>query len=327
MDSLLRYFDMLCLIPKAPHSISTPELQEKLESTGYEVDLRTVQRDLIKLSASPLFPITSTENTKPLRWFWMDNSSPMQFPLMSTDEALTFKLAETFLEPLLPPSVRSRLTGYFQLANARLQESKFDCWADKVRIVPNNLSLHSPEISPAILTVIYDAVLNNRRFRGTYQAVYKSKKTYEINPLGLVFRHNLIYLVATIGDYTDIKQLALHRFHDATLSDRIVHVPDGFNLDDYIAHGEFDLPFGDEIELTLKINSFMKQLLSETPLSETQSIQGIDDEYSLVQATVKDTGQLRWWIQSFGSSIEVIEPLDLREEFAQEARALMAIYR
>jgi predicted DNA-binding transcriptional regulator YafY len=111
------------------------------------------------------------------------------------------------------------------------------------------------------------------------------------------------------------------------LSDRIVRVPDGFNLDDYIAHGEFDLPFGDEIELTLKINGFMKQLLSETPLSETQSIQDLDDDYFLIQATVKDTGQLRWWIQSFGSSIEVIEPLDLREEFAQEARALMAIYR
>jgi predicted DNA-binding transcriptional regulator YafY len=326
MDSLLRYFDMLCLIPKAPHSISTPELQEKLQSTGYEVDLRTVQRDLIKLSASPLFPITSTEGTKPLRWFWMDNVSPMQFPLMSTDEALTFKLAENFLEPLLPPSVRSRLTSYFQLADARLHESKFDCWADKVRIVSNNLTLLPPEIKPSILVVVYDAVLNNRRFHGTYQAIYKSPKTYEINPLGLVFRHNLIYLVATIGDYNDIKQLALHRFHDATFSDRIVRVPDGFNLDDYIAHGEFDLPFGDDIELTLKINSFMKQLLSETPLSETQSIQDVDDDYSLIHAIVKDTGQLRWWIQSFGSSIEVIKPVDLREYFAQEARALMAMY-
>ena len=97
-------------------------------------------------------------------------------------------------------------------------------------------------------------------------------------------------------------------------------------MDDYIAHGEFDLPFGDDIELTLKINSFMKQLLSETPLSETQSIQDVDDDYSLIHAIVKDTGQLRWWIQSFGSSIEVIEPVDLREYFAQEARALMAMY-
>ncbi len=126
MDTLLRYFDMLCLIPKAPNSISTPELLEKLQSTGYDVDLRTVQRDLIKITSSPLFPISSTEGKKPLRWFWIDNSSPMQFPMMSTDEALTFKLAEIFLEPLLPPSVRSRLSGYFDLADKRLQESKFE---------------------------------------------------------------------------------------------------------------------------------------------------------------------------------------------------------
>jgi predicted DNA-binding transcriptional regulator YafY len=70
MDSLLRYFDMLCLIPKEPRTISTPELLTKLQDTGYRVDLRTVQRDLSMLSSSHLFPISSTEGTKPLRWFW-----------------------------------------------------------------------------------------------------------------------------------------------------------------------------------------------------------------------------------------------------------------
>ena len=229
MDSLLRYFDMLCLIPKAPNSISTPELLEKLQSTGYDVDLRTVQRDLIKLSSSPLFPISNTENTKPLRWFWIDNSSPMQLPMMSTDEALTFKLAEMFLEPLLPPSVRSRLTGYFDLAHKRLEESKFEHWADKVRIIPSNLKLLPAEVNPSVLAVVYDAVLNNLRFVGTYQAIDKSPKSYEINPLGLVFKHNIIYLVATIGDYIDIKQLALHRFKDAQISDRLVRTPAEFN--------------------------------------------------------------------------------------------------
>ena len=74
MDSLLRYFDMLCLIPKAPNSISTPEILEKLQNMRYEVDLRIVQRDLVKLSASPLFPIANTENMKPLHW-WIRSSA------------------------------------------------------------------------------------------------------------------------------------------------------------------------------------------------------------------------------------------------------------
>ena len=329
MDSLLRYFDMLCLIPKAPHSISTPELQEKLQSTGYDVDLRTVQRDLVKLTASPLFPISSTENTKPLRWFWIDNSSHLQFPLMSTDEALTFKLAEMFLEPLLPPSVRLRLSGYFDLADKRLKESKFEHWVEKVSIVPSNLSLVPAEIEPNLLAVVYESLLKQRRFKANYRPIDRKAKNYEMNPLGLVFKNNIIYLVATVFEYTDVKQFALHRFRSAELIDKPANAPENFNLKSYIDNGGFDYPidniFG-QIDIKLRINRFIKQLLTETPLDINQQISEINEGTYMLNATVKDTEQLRWWIRSFGIGIEVLEPSSLREEFAQEARTLSAMY-
>lgn len=127
---------MLCLIPKEPRTISTPELLNKLQDTGYHVDLRTVQRDLNMLSSSHLFPISSTEGTKPLRWsglkVWIE-----YLPMMRTDEALTFKLVETILESLLPPAIRSLMAEYFRLADNTLKVSPLVCWIDKVRIVPN----------------------------------------------------------------------------------------------------------------------------------------------------------------------------------------------
>jgi predicted DNA-binding transcriptional regulator YafY len=36
---------------------------------------------------------------------------------------------------------------------------------------------------------------------------------------------------------------------------------------------------------------------------------------------------LHWWIRSFGSGIEVLEPLELREAFAAEAKRLNEMYR
>jgi len=42
---------------------------------------------------------------------------------------------------------------------------------------------------------------------------------------------------------------------------------------------------------------------------------------------VKDTEQLRWWIRSFSTNVEVLEPLELRAEFALEARTLDEMYR
>ena len=330
MDSLLRYFDMLCLIPKEPRTISTPELLTKLQETGYRVDLRTVQRDLSMLSSSHLFPISSTEGTKPLRWFWPEGLVRVQLPMMTSDEALTFKLVETFLESLLPPTIRSHMAEYFQLADTTLKASPLSCWIDKVRIVPNGLALLPPEIDSAVLPIIYKALLKNRRFEATYQGRERDAKTYQVNPLGLVFRNNVIYLVATIGDYSDIKQFALHRFKHAELSQREVSIPAGFTLDNYIAQGEFDYPVTgshQDIKLKIKISSFTQKHLMETPLSKDQHIVELDDDQYQLEANVKDTEQLRWWIRSFSTNIEVLEPLELRAEFTREAKALTKMYR
>jgi predicted DNA-binding transcriptional regulator YafY len=327
METLLRYLEMLRFIPKEPKSISTPELLETLQNNGYEVDLRTVQRDLIKLSSSHLFPICSTEGKKPLRWFWREDLTRFQFPMMSVDEALTFKLVETFLEPMLPPAVKSHISVYFKIAEKTLEISPLASWVDKVRIVPNSLSLLPAEIEPAVLNTVYDALFKNCRIHVSYSPFDQKPKKYELNPLGLVFRNNLIYLVATVWEYTDIKQFALHRFQTAKLSKRGGFIPSGFSLDDYISQGGFDYPLDDdEIVLKLKIRSFLKHILSETPLSPEQSITRLDDETYFFQATVKNTEQLRWWIRSFGSSVEVLEPLELREEFIEMAKEFAEIY-
>ena len=184
------------------------------------------------------------------------------------------------------------------------------------------------EIEPSVLAVVYEALLKNQRFKATYHAVHNSEKTYDINPLGLVFRHNVIYLVATLFEYTDIKQLALHRFKNAELLDRVVKVPEGFALEDYIAEGRFNYPVNDnpeDISLKLKVSPFIKQMLQETPLSSKQQITEIDEDHYLVEVIIDNTRQLHRWLRSLGASVEVLEPADLRAEFAAEISTLIDI--
>jgi len=330
MDALLRCFDLLRLIPKFPQAISTPQLLAKLQGSGYDVDLRTVQRDLIKLSSSQLFPLSSTENTKPLSWFWPKDFNRLQFPMMSSDEALSLKLVETFLEPLLPPAIKAHMSDYFQLADDTLKMSPLACWIDKVRLVSNGLNLLAPEIEADVLPVIYEALLKNQCFEASYQGQVSDTKSYILNPLGLVFRNNVIYLVATETDHAIVKQFALHRFKSAQLAAHKVIIPAGFTLEAYIAEGEFDYPVTDgpqEIALQLELTEFMRRHLTEAPLSQDQRITELDDDLYLLEATVQDTYQLRWWIRSFSTNIEVMAPVELRAEFAREARALNKMYR
>lgn len=328
MDSLIRYLDMLSRIPKDPLFITTPELLKQLQNAGYDVDLRTVQRDLIKLSGSSFSPIFNSGNTKPLQWSW-PSFHRVHLPTMTSQEALTFKLVETFLDGLLPPAIKQQLSDYFQSANSVIQASPLANWVDKIRIIPSSLSLQPPAIADTVLDTVYQALLTQRQISAIYQGVDQTPKSFNVHPLGLVFRNKVIYLVATIGDSSNIKQLALHRFIETQLTELLAASPSGFLLETYINQGEFDYPVADDgsyINLKLRIGGYLKQLLSETPLHDEQQIWDEGDEF-ILETPILDTAQLRWWIRSFATEIEVLEPFELREEFAAEAMDLNKIYR
>ena len=46
-----------------------------------------------------------------------------------------------------------------------------------------------------------------------------------------------------------------------------------------------------------------------------------------ITATIVDSLQLRFWLNGFGADLEVLEPAELREEFAETARRLANTYR
>ena len=51
-----------------------------------------------------------------------------------------------------------------------------------------------------------------------------------------------------------------------------------------------------------------------------------DDDHFRLTATVDDTAQLRWWLLSFGSKVEMLEPTELREEMATQAYWMNRMY-
>jgi len=84
---------------------------------------------------------------------------------------------------------------------------------------------------------------DERRVAARYCPREASKASdYEVNPLGLVFRQRILYLVCTFRDSNDVKQLALHRFSSARLLDLRRRVPSGFYLDSYVLRGESGRP-------------------------------------------------------------------------------------
>jgi predicted DNA-binding transcriptional regulator YafY len=194
--------------------------------------------------------------------------------------------------------------------------------------VPRTQALLPAEIKPQILHTIYQALLEKKQIRAKYLRRNGDKYKYDvIHPLGLVFRHNAIYLVTTIKDYGDLKQFSLHRFQSCSLIDKKPIQMKNFNLDDYIASGAFDYTDSDrDFKLTAFFSKDAAIHLHEAPLSTDQTITSKRDGRIQVSATVKDTSQLRWWLLGFGRNVEIVKPKALRDEFIENLNQLNKIY-
>ncbi len=66
--------------------------------------------------------------------------------------------------------------------------------------------------------------------------------------------------------------------------------------------------------------------LTESKLANDQKNTYKKDDRMLVEATVADTLELRWWLLGFGSSVEILDPKSLRQEFVEIAEEMGKMY-
>lgn len=320
-DTLLRQWAMLNLIPREPDNIATRDLLRKLKEMGYVISKRTVERDLMTLSEP--FSLTYQTEGNNFLWFWPRNAKTLSVPGMDPQAALAFKLVDEFLRPMLPKSTLAALDPYLRSAEGVLDQSgsaSLARWPDKVKIIPRGQPLIPPKLDDAVLHAVYEAVFREVRFRARYRPGRGiQSKEYLFNPLGMVFRDSVIYLVSTLWDYPDIKQFALHRMSQVELLPDRATAVDGFDLDEYIRQHEFEYPINHqprEVELELLLNAKIAHHLRETPLSLDQTMGAETDGTVRLKATVANTAQLQWWLLSFGNKVEVLAPQALREQLS-----------
>jgi predicted DNA-binding transcriptional regulator YafY len=137
-----------------------------------------------------------------------------------------------------------------------------------------------------------------------------------------------LYLLATLDDFEDVRQLRVHRFISAKLlPDQPRRVPLDFSLDAYIGAGGFDYLEGEPLRLVALFEPEAALHLRETTLSADQQLLDHEDSWVRLTATVADSPMLRWWLLGFGANVEVLEPVTLRQELSETAQGMARRYR
>ncbi|MCG2579835.1 MAG: WYL domain-containing protein [Marinobacter sp.] len=315
-NTAVRYLTMLRMVPRFPKSITTTELAERLDDHGFTVTMRSIQRDLEKLSID--FPLLVDEDTRPFRWSFQRDATMDIIPAIDLPAALTFELAKAYLSPMLPPRALSHLKPHFDEAHRTLLREKnpLGQWPNRVRVINRGLGGKRPDIDADVLETVTEALLREYQCQLTYQARnWPEPEVIRVHPFGLIFRDPNVYLIGTIEGREGIRQLVLHRASAGELVEEPVERPDDFDLDLYIYSGAMGmLKSKKPVFLELRCDKPALNHLIEAPLGFDQITREIDDQTFEITVTVGDTQDLRWWLTAQAVHCDILGPEWLRDE-------------
>ncbi|MDZ3990980.1 WYL domain-containing protein [Pseudomonas sp. Teo4] len=326
--TIARQWQLLKLLPNRHPGLTSTQLQKALADTGHETSKRTVERDLIELSA--LFPLQCNDKGMPYGWYWQVGRN-LALPGISLGEAMTLQLVEDSIRPLIPAQMFKSLEPRFNEARQKLKAladtNGSAQWMDKVASVQPSLNLLVPDIDPEVLEQVQHALLDDRQIQVRYYSVHKDQTSeLQLNPLGLVQRGQISYLVATAVGFSDVRLYVLHRIQSLQPLATASQKPADFELAAYIDSGALQFGIPRQISLLAWVDDSLARRLLETPLSDDMQLNSLAEGGAELQATVNDSWELMWWLLSHAGSIKVRAPESLRSNMLEKLRQSLALH-
>jgi predicted DNA-binding transcriptional regulator YafY len=304
VDATIRLVKLLTLLPRAPQKVSTRQLRERMAAEGMDVTLRSIQRDLMRLSAH--FAIT-TDGAKPeAGWQWIKGAAELSAPALDDRSALAWVLAGQYLEGLLPHDIKGALQPRFDAAKKVLAQTPFARtrrWAERVIAKPRGFQLLPPRVEPGVAETVQQALLDRKRLQISYLRPSADElRTFEISVLGMVVRGTVTYLVVSFWGYSEPRILAMHRVKHAALLNASALEPQGFSFKGYVASGELDWPVGHPVRAHFEVTEDLARVLAETRVSEDQIIGPRSRTgWRKVSCEMPNTVEARQWLLSLGT--------------------------
>ena len=185
-----------------------------------------------------------------------------------------------------------------------------------------------PRGTESLQTVI-EAMQKSKELQIDYQQFYGHRKIYNIQPYAMKAYHQRWYVVGYIKELGGIRNIALDRTLEMNLLDTPFKLPKNFNAKKYYAN-TVGIYVNEELNpVKVKIRAYGVQIeyLRSLPLHSSQKESAskygefCDFEYILCL-----TPELSTHILAMGENVEVLEPVELREEIKRRLTECLTKY-
>jgi proteasome accessory factor B len=174
------------------------------------------------------------------------------------------------------------------------------------------------------------AIATTRLLKCRYDSVHSTqddgKKTFEFRPYALWYSQRAWYAVGKRSDRDDIRLLKLNRFTYTQLTDHPYHIPEDFDLQQFIGNAWRMIRGDKEYKVAIRFQPDFAETVSDTRWHATQTEQWHDDGSVTLRFTVSSLAEITFWILGYGPGAKVESPPELVQEVRDLAAAMVKRY-
>jgi predicted DNA-binding transcriptional regulator YafY len=295
-------------------------------ATDLDIHPRTVYRDLVALQVAG-FPIyTEREDGKNL-WSLLDTVKyhiPVPF-------SLTELMALYFSTDMLKAF---KGTAFHDSLEALSQKIKTTLPPESMKYLKNVEKTLQVGIKPykdyakfrEILRQVNDAATGRRTIEIVYYTMSRKKETKrKVDPYRLWFFNGTFYLIGHCHMRNDVRIFSLDRIKMLHQTKKTFDMPENFSFEDFV-NPSFGVFQGPPTKVKIWFSPEVAGYVKESTWHESQKIIDQKDGSIIFEAEVAGTEEVKFWVMSWGSKAEVIEPESLREQIRTEVEAIISIY-
>lgn len=219
-----------------------------------------------------------------------------------------------------------------------IEDNKLNKWMLDT-IATGNLINHNISISDRILVnkipsgndnlkSIITALKNNTRIRITYRRFDKDSHNFPMDPFCLKLFENRWYVLGR-NNRGQIKMYGLDRILDIEFTDESFDLPDGFDAESFFSP-YYGVAIGYDAKperIILRAYDVHRHYMASLPLHDSQRLLEDTGEYADFELYVAPTYDLVMKLLSFGTMIEVLEPVSFRKTMQGWVSDLHEMYR
>ncbi|HEY3413023.1 MAG TPA: WYL domain-containing protein [Armatimonadota bacterium] len=184
------------------------------------------------------------------------------------------------------------------------------------------------DYSHAPLTALLDACRRGYTVSIDYNSVSTGRRTRMIEPYRVAYLNGFWMVIARDPEHNDVRKFALDRIHACAFPrpDRPFKIPQTWSLTEFTA-GSVGVLRGDKAEICLRFEpeaaQYARSRLWRFPHEITEDP---TDGSVQVRGTVAGLEEITWEVLRWGRYVTVLEPPELRNKVADEARLIASKY-